>query len=124
MDPAEANRRLTESVLTGQNLSAPTLQLLNRAGLAEKFKSQPTEVISAIHKGVPFVQCVVFISTPHRGSFRVGGRAGGLLRLLISLPSTLLSPLQEVIERNPEAVSTRALKGEIPRSTDNMDPAD
>ncbi|MFN2164440.1 MAG: hypothetical protein ACK2UN_20420, partial [Candidatus Promineifilaceae bacterium] len=40
----------------------------------------------------------------------------------ISLPSTLLSPLQEVIARNPEAVSTRALKGEIPRSTDNVDP--
>ena len=52
MDPAEAHRRLTESVLTSQNLSAPTLQLLNRSDLAEKFKSHPTEVISSLHKGM------------------------------------------------------------------------
>jgi hypothetical protein len=41
---------------------------------------------------------------------------------LISLPSTLLSPLQEVIKSNPEAVLKQTLKDDFPRSTDNMDP--
>ena len=32
LDIQEANRQLTESVLGGETLSAPTLQILNRAG--------------------------------------------------------------------------------------------
>ena len=77
---------------------------------------------SLFYQPVPYVRCVVFISTPHHGSFLVGGRVSGLLRRLISLPSTLLSPLQEVIKSNPEAVLKRTLKDDFPRSTDNMDP--
>ena len=45
-----------------------------------------------------------------------------MLRRLISLPFTLLSPLQEVLQRSPEAVTARAMKAEVPRSTDNMSP--
>jgi hypothetical protein len=44
-----------------------------------------------------------------------------LLRRLISLPGTLLSPLQEVFQRSPEAITTRSM-AEVPRSTDNMSP--
>jgi pimeloyl-ACP methyl ester carboxylesterase len=77
---------------------------------------------SLFYQPVPYVRCVVFISTPRHGSFLVGGRVSGLLRRLISLPSTLLSPLQEVIKSNPEAVLKRTLKDDFPRSTDNMDP--
>ena len=77
---------------------------------------------SLFYQPLPFVRCVVFISTPHRGSFLMGGRVSGLLRRLISLPIKLLNPLQEVIERKPEAVSKRFLKADFPRSTDNMDP--
>jgi pimeloyl-ACP methyl ester carboxylesterase len=89
------------------NVSPETRQLLQR---------------SLFYKPVPSVRRVVFIATPHRGSFLVGGRISDLLRKLISLPFVLLSPLQEVFERSPEAVANRSLKGEIPRSTDNMDP--
>ena len=77
---------------------------------------------SLFYQPLPFVRCVVFISTPHHGSFLVGGRVSELLRRLISLPIKLIDPLQEVIERKPEAVSKRILKDDIPRSTDNMDP--
>ncbi len=76
---------------------------------------------SLFYQPLPFVRYVVFISTPHHGSFLVGGRVNGLLRRLISLPVKVLNPLQEVIERKPEAVSKRILKDDIPRSTDNMD---
>jgi pimeloyl-ACP methyl ester carboxylesterase len=71
---------------------------------------------------LPFVRHVVFISTPHCGSHLAGGRITDLLRHFISMPLTLLSPLQEVFKKSPEAVTTRAMGGEVPRSTDNMSP--
>jgi len=77
---------------------------------------------SLLFKPVPGVQRVVFIATPHSGSYLVGGRVSELLRKLIALPFALLSPLQEVFQRSPEAFANRSLKAEIPRSTDNMDP--
>jgi len=77
---------------------------------------------SLYYKPLPFVHRVVFISTPHHGSHFTGGYIGDLLRRLISLPGTLLSPLQEVFQRSPAAVTARAMGGEVPRSTDNMSP--
>ncbi|HSO61324.1 MAG TPA: alpha/beta fold hydrolase [Desulfobacterales bacterium] len=78
---------------------------------------------SLYYEPLPFVHRVVFISTPHHGSHFTGGYISDLLRRLISLPGTLLSPLQEVFQRSPEAVTARAMGGEIPRSTDNMSPS-
>jgi pimeloyl-ACP methyl ester carboxylesterase len=77
---------------------------------------------SLYYEPLPFVHRVVFISTPHRGSHLAGGYITDLLRRLISLPFTLLSPLQEVFQRSPEAVTASSMKAEIPRSTDNMNP--
>ena len=53
LDSKEANRRLTETVLSDDKLSAPTLQILNRAGLEKQFQSEPAEVIAALHKALP-----------------------------------------------------------------------
>ncbi len=77
---------------------------------------------SLFYKPLPFVHRVVFISTPHHGSHFTGGYISEVLRRLISLPGTLLSPLQEVFQRSPEAVTARSMGGEVPRSTDNMSP--
>ena len=77
---------------------------------------------SFFYEPLPFVHRVVFISAPHRGSHLSGGYITDLLRRLISLPLTLLNPLQEAFQRNPEAVTTKAMGAEVPRSTDNMDP--
>jgi hypothetical protein len=70
---------------------------------------------------LPFVHRVVFIATPHRGSFVSGGWIGQLAGKFISLPFKLLNPLQEVLVQNPQASAFRSMK-DIPRSTDNMDP--
>jgi pimeloyl-ACP methyl ester carboxylesterase len=77
---------------------------------------------SLFYKPLPFVHQVVFISTPHHGSHFTGGYISEVLRRLISLPGTVLSPLQEVFKKSPKAVTTRAMGTEIPRSTDNMSP--
>ncbi|MBP1749704.1 MAG: hypothetical protein H6Q52_2243, partial [Deltaproteobacteria bacterium] len=53
LDTQESYRKLTANVLTHSTLSAPTMQILNRNGLAEKFEETPEDVIAIIHKGVP-----------------------------------------------------------------------
>lgn len=71
---------------------------------------------------VPSVRRVVFIATPHRGSYVAGGWIGRLTGRLITLPFRFLFTLQEVILADPEAVTMRSIK-EAPRSTDHMDPS-
>jgi len=77
---------------------------------------------SLFFEPLPFVHRVVFISTPHRGSYRAGDKISDLLRKLISLPFTIISPLKEVVDRSPEALAKRGMENEVPRSTDNMNP--
>jgi pimeloyl-ACP methyl ester carboxylesterase len=76
---------------------------------------------SLVYTPLPFVEEVIFISTPHRGSFIAGGRIGRLASALISLPFRILSPLSDLLEQQPEIMSLGSVD-EIPRSTDNMDP--
>jgi hypothetical protein len=76
---------------------------------------------SLFYTPLPFVHRVVFIATPHQGSFVSGGLIGRLAGKLISLPFKLLNPLEEVLVQNPQASAFRSMK-DIPRSTDNMDP--
>jgi pimeloyl-ACP methyl ester carboxylesterase len=77
---------------------------------------------SLFFEPLPFVRRVVFIATPHRGSYRAGDRIGNLLRKVISLPFAIVSPLKEVVDRSPEAFAKRGMENEVPRSTDNMNP--
>jgi pimeloyl-ACP methyl ester carboxylesterase len=77
---------------------------------------------SLFYKPLPFVHQVVFISTPHHGSHFTGGYISDLLRRLISLPGTLLSPLQEIFQKSPGAFTANWMGGEVPRSTDSMSP--
>jgi pimeloyl-ACP methyl ester carboxylesterase len=76
---------------------------------------------SMCYEPVPSVRRVVYIATPHRGSFVAGGWIGRLTGKLISLPFLFLRPLQEVMAADPKALSIRSIK-DVPRSTDNMDP--
>jgi hypothetical protein len=44
---------------------------------------------SLFFEPLPFVHRIVFIATPHRGSYLAGGRISNLLRKVISLPFTM-----------------------------------
>ena len=74
-----------------------------------------------MYEPLPFVKRVVFISTPHGGSYVAGGFVGWLAGKFISLPARLLHPFSEVFASNPDMAARFSLK-DIPRSTDNMDP--
>ena len=72
-----------------------------------------------VYKPLPFVKRVVFISTPHRGSYMASSLVRKLARKLVSLPSELvqttgeLSGLREKLQLPPELRHT-------PTSLDSM----
>ena len=91
----------------------------------EEFQASPEtkEILrrSAFFTPVPSVKRVVFLSTPHRGSFVAGGWIGRLTSKLISVPFNLADRMKEAVTLNPQLRAWRSMK-EIPKSTDNMDP--
>jgi pimeloyl-ACP methyl ester carboxylesterase len=76
---------------------------------------------SMFYTPLPSVKRVVFIATPHGGSFVAGGWIGRLTGKLISLPFRILDPLKEVFALNQQTAALRSIK-DIPRSTDQMNP--
>jgi hypothetical protein len=70
---------------------------------------------------LPFVKRVVFVATPHRGSFRVTTFVRSLLHRLVTLPVTVVEGIAEAAQSNPDVVSLKALGG-IPNAVDNMLP--
>jgi pimeloyl-ACP methyl ester carboxylesterase len=76
---------------------------------------------SMFYQPLPSVKRVVFIATPHRGSFVAGGWFGRLVGKFITLPLHILDPLKEVLAQTRQSIALRSLK-DLPRSTDQMDP--
>jgi len=77
MKPEKAYRILTTNVLSGDSLSGPTRQILNRTGLATKFKSEPGRVIAAIHEGLPTAQTADRLFALAELSFLHASHGGG-----------------------------------------------
>ena len=69
---------------------------------------------------VPFVTRVVFIATPHRGSFRAAGFTLDVIRRLVTLPLTVVRGIGDVVQQNPDALPA-ALRT-VPTAVENMNP--
>jgi pimeloyl-ACP methyl ester carboxylesterase len=67
---------------------------------------------------LPFVKRVVFVATPHGGSFRVSTLVLTLVRRLVTLPLTVVKGIQEAAR---EGLISKALSA-IPTAVDNMRP--
>jgi pimeloyl-ACP methyl ester carboxylesterase len=70
---------------------------------------------------LPFVERVVFIATPHRGSYRARGILGKIARSLVSLPARVTNVGLDLIQLDPAGAAQKAVR--MPTSIDNMDPA-
>jgi pimeloyl-ACP methyl ester carboxylesterase len=68
---------------------------------------------------VPSVKRIVFIATPHRGSYQATGWVLNLVRRLIRLPGTLVSQFQDLLQG--QAFAQLGLT-QLPTSVDNMSP--
>jgi pimeloyl-ACP methyl ester carboxylesterase len=69
----------------------------------------------------PYVGRVVFIATPHRGSFRAGSRVAHWLSALVKLPSQLGRAGLDILNNEPNLFRVEGLK-RLPSSLDNMTP--
>jgi hypothetical protein len=65
----------------------------------------------------PYVTRVVFIATPHKGSFRVSSFVLGIVRKLVTLPLTIVGGMAELAAKN-----TGLPKEATPTAVDNMMP--
>jgi hypothetical protein len=76
---------------------------------------------SMFFEPLPFVDRVVFIATPHRGSYLTQYRLAGLVTRLVKAPFRLTSLLLDVATQNQDALKGRSLR-RMPTSLDNMTP--
>lgn len=76
---------------------------------------------SLFFEPLPQVRSVVFISTPHRGSYVAGWSLAHLGASLTSLPLDVVGGISDLIERNPQQVALREL-GDVANSVENMTP--
>ena len=70
-------------------------------------------------ESVPTLERVVFIATPHRGSFRASGLNLNLIRRMVNLPGKLVSQFQDVLKAQSFA---HLGMSQLPTSVDNMSP--
>jgi pimeloyl-ACP methyl ester carboxylesterase len=73
-------------------------------------------------EAVPGVERVVFIATPHRGSFLAGQRLGAFAARLVTMPLRLAGAGADLL-LNRDALTQRAVAGRLPTSVDNMNPS-
>jgi pimeloyl-ACP methyl ester carboxylesterase len=71
-------------------------------------------------KPLPFVGRVVFVATPHRGSFRTGAWINGLVRRLVRLPSNLVAMSGETIAHGAYAFYAARATARLPTAAENM----
>ncbi|MGH7305050.1 MAG: esterase/lipase family protein, partial [Candidatus Rokuibacteriota bacterium] len=87
----------------------------------------PPEALALFRNGmffkpVPSVNRVVFIATPHRGSFRVSSLVLDLVRRVVTIPVALASTVSELAQDNPDLVTARDAVKAMPTAVDNMRP--
>lgn len=76
----------------------------------------------SVYEHIPEIHSVIFISTPHRGSFLASSLARRLARMFISFPDKAIN-LQQTIDRIEDYMNTPfPLRGEMPTSLDSMAP--
>ncbi len=98
--------------ITGKSLEELKLPAKER-GLVERY---------GIFRPVPQVRRVVFISTPHRGSFRAGSFARSLARRFIRLPAEVVKSGTDLFAITQRVKLPGTLVDGIPTSIDSMAP--
>jgi pimeloyl-ACP methyl ester carboxylesterase len=71
---------------------------------------------------LPFVRRVIFISTPHRGSYLASSLARRLAAKLMALPSATISATRDPGSLVKGSSAERLLRGRLPTSLDSMSP--
>ncbi len=73
-------------------------------------------------KPLPFVRRLVFVATPHRGSFRTGALVNGLVRRMVRLPESLVSMSHHTLTQGSGAFYAARTIASLPTAAENMTP--
>jgi len=95
---------------------------ISRVPFAEAPMSAETRAVlqrTLFFQPLPFVTRVIFVATPHRGSFRVSSLVLNLVRRLVSLPVALVKTAQDAAR---EGLISREALAALPTAVDNMRP--
>ena len=106
---------------TGDKLLQTMLKTNRLESLNIPAKEQEALRRYTCYEALPFVKRVVFISTPHRGSYLAGGFVRGLARKLVTLPSRLVQRTAELAGLAEKLDLPKELRG-TPTSLDSMSP--
>ena len=99
-------------VLNTNRLEDLKITEAQRAELRRLFFAEP----------LPFVTRVVFISTPHRGSYLAGGFARRWARRLMTLPVRIASRAHDMVQFGQGSAQQDFWRGRVPTSLDSMSP--
>jgi len=137
LDPAGADPSLRRMVVIGHSQGG-LLTKLTAVDSGNRFwrevSDEPFEKVrmdaetrEILHRSTfftpePFVKRVIFVCTPHRGSYLAGMTLGRFAASLVTLPSELTGRMLEVMTLNEGALVLRSLD-KLPTSIDNMSPA-
>jgi hypothetical protein len=106
---------------TGDRILAAMLKTNNLDSLKLTAEQQARLRRYTCFEALPFVKRVVFISTPHRGSYLAGNFARSLARKFITLPSKVVSASKELAGLTEKLDVPKDLRG-TPTSLDSMSP--
>lgn len=137
MDPKNKDRCLHEMVVIGHSQGG-LLTKLTAVDTGDKlwdavFRVPPDKIKgpeqmrtllkeALIVKPVAFVKRLVFIATPHRGSYLTGGWLNNMLRSLIKLPAQIVTLPFKVLAGEKVFRGSAGTAGELPTAVDNMTP--
>jgi pimeloyl-ACP methyl ester carboxylesterase len=136
LDPEGRDPALREMVLIGHSQGGLLIRLMvtdsgsafwnnvSDKPLSELSMTPETRAVlqeSMFFKPLPFVRTVIFIATPHRGSFRVTSLVLNLVRRLITFPVKLVKDFGDLAKANPNALPHDAVQ-HLPTAVDNMRP--
>jgi pimeloyl-ACP methyl ester carboxylesterase len=77
---------------------------------------------SLFFEPLPFVRRVVFICTPHRGSYLANSLVRRLVHRFITFPKAMAQRGTEFLLHNKEVKLPKSFRGQIPSSVDGMSP--
>ncbi len=137
LDPDEKDPALKQIVMIGHSQGGLLVKLatidsgdriwntlsdrpLDALKLTPELKEKVEKVVFV--KPMPCVRRAVFIATPHRGSYRASGWVRGLVRRLVSAPTSLMSKMSDVETLKAQLKLPRELRGSRITSLDGMSP--
>jgi pimeloyl-ACP methyl ester carboxylesterase len=116
LDPGSRDSALREMVLIGHSqggllvklmvvdleaaLRADFGSVLERPGLSDEARDLARRIVAV--RPLPFVRRVLFVATPHRGSYVAGNWLSHQIARFVRLPGQLLRVTEDVLLRDPE----------------------